>query len=81
MAEANGAPLVLVDGYRRISALRLLGRDTARIEQWECDLAEALASIGEFIHRTYNERRLHSALGYRPPEEFERMQSNVDSKK
>jgi transposase InsO family protein len=45
------------------------------------DLTEALASIGEFIHRTYNERRLHSALGYRPPEEFERMQSNVDSKK
>lgn len=40
-------------------------------------MAEALASIAEFIDRTYNQKRLHSALGYRPPEEFERIQANV----
>jgi transposase InsO family protein len=40
-------------------------------------MTEALASISEFIDRTYNQRRLHSALGYRPPEEFERIQTNV----
>jgi putative transposase len=37
------------------------------------DLTEILASIGGFFERVYNERRLHSALGYRPPSEFEQM--------
>lgn len=35
------------------------------------DFADARASIGEFLERVYNQKRLHSALGYLPPAEFE----------
>jgi putative transposase len=36
------------------------------------DLADAHASIREFLEKVYNQKRLHSSLGYLPPAEFER---------
>jgi transposase InsO family protein len=35
------------------------------------DFQDARASLGEFLERVYNRKRLHSALGYLPPAEFE----------
>ena len=35
------------------------------------DFQDARTSIGEFLERVYNQNRLHSALGYVPPAEFE----------
>jgi ParB family transcriptional regulator, chromosome partitioning protein len=41
----EGERFVLVDGYRRVAALRGLGRDRASVEQWSCDLVEAVLGV------------------------------------
>jgi transposase InsO family protein len=35
-------------------------------------LEEVKASMQQFLEKIYNQKRLHSALGYRPPREFEK---------
>jgi len=42
---ADGERVVLLDGYRRVAALQRLGRDTAFVERWSCDLAHALITV------------------------------------
>src|SRR5271165_5716417 len=39
--------MVVVDGYRRIAAVRQLGRDTVRVEVWPCSVTEALARLSQ----------------------------------
>ncbi len=39
--------------------------------------AEAQVAIEDYISRFYNRQRLHQALGYRSPEEFERQESGA----
>ena len=43
------------------------------------NLEHLRANIAEFIERYYNRQRLHSALGYRSPEEFEQQSSRENS--
>jgi ParB family transcriptional regulator, chromosome partitioning protein len=42
---AEDERVVLLDGYRRVAALKRLGRDTALVERWSCDLAHALITV------------------------------------
>jgi len=44
-ALEGGKQLVLIDGYRRVAALRRLGHDTARVECWSCDLATGVLDV------------------------------------
>jgi ParB-like chromosome segregation protein Spo0J len=43
--QAGDAHWVLVDGYRRVAALKRLGRDTAQVQCWTCPLEQALTQI------------------------------------
>lgn len=43
--DPTGTRLVLIDGYRRVGALRRLGRDTARVACWQCTVGRALSQL------------------------------------
>jgi putative transposase len=52
------------------SFMKTLKYDEVHRQEYR-DLDEARSSIGHFLERVYNHKRLHSALGFRSPAEFE----------
>ena len=58
------------DNAKAESFMKILKYEEVFREDY-CDLSEAHAGIGRFLEQVYNQKRLHSALGYRPPAEFE----------
>ena len=58
------------DNAKCESFMKTLKQEEIYTRQYR-DRADLEAHIGEFLERYYNRRRLHSALGYRSPEQFE----------
>jgi transposase InsO family protein len=67
--SAKGRPR---DNAQAESFMRTLKHEEVYLQEYGT-FAEAEPSIGRFIERVYNEKRLHSSLGYRPPSEFEQL--------
>lgn len=58
------------DNAQAESFFKTLKHEEVNLSEYR-NLEEAAASIGAFIEQIYNRERLHSALGYLPPAEFE----------
>ncbi len=52
--------------------IRTIKEEEVDLQEYE-NLEDAELSLGKFIEDVYNRKRLHSALGYRPPTEFEEL--------
>ena len=60
------------DNAQAESFLKTLKYEEVYLREYET-MAEARDCIGHFLEAVYNQKRLHSALGYLPPVEFERL--------
>ena len=60
------------DNAQAESFMKTLKHEEVLVNEY-ATLAEARASVGDFLDRIYNCERLHSALDYRPPVEYEQM--------
>jgi putative transposase len=65
--SAKGNPY---DNAKAESFFKTLKREEVYLNQYET-FADAERQIGRFIDDVYNQKRLHSSLGYRPPTEYE----------
>jgi transposase InsO family protein len=67
--SAKGTPR---DNAQAESLMRTLKQEEVYLHDYQT-FDDAEPSLGHFIDRVYNEKRLHSSLGYLPPSEFEEL--------
>ena len=70
MVPSMSRPANPYDNASCESFMKTLKREEIYANKYD-DLEHLRANIEEFIEEYYNRQRLHSALGYRSPEEFE----------
>ena len=58
------------DNAKAESFMKTLKCEQVHLSEYD-SLADAKAQIGHFLEAVYNQKRLHSSLGYLPPAEFE----------
>lgn len=58
------------DNAKAESFMKTLKCEQVYLSEYD-DLADARGQIGHFLEGVYNQKRLHSSLGYLPPAEFE----------
>jgi putative transposase len=58
------------DNAKAESFIKTLKMEEVYLYEYE-NIDEVYSRIGEFIEEVYNQKRLHSSLGYVPPAEFE----------
>jgi transposase InsO family protein len=71
MVPSMSRPANPYDNASCESFMKMLKREEIYANKYD-DLDQLRTNIKEFIEQYYNQQRLHSALGYRSPEEFER---------
>ena len=71
--SAKGNPY---DNAKAESFFKTLKREEVYLKQYRT-FAEAESNIDQFIEDVYNQKRLHSSLGYLPPVEFEALHYQI----
>ena len=53
------------------SFIKTIKYEEVHLKEYE-SYNDALQNIGQFIEDVYNQERLHSSIGYKPPNEYEK---------